>query len=116
MNTLTILYSGLLILLGLVGYFATGRQSVTALIPAFFGIAVLVVVLIVGRVADSQTLRWTFIVLCAVGLIATVSGIPKVLQLLGGGEVARPAAAVSQALMAATSLIFGLAAFMRKPF
>ncbi|GAB4320030.1 MAG: hypothetical protein Kow0074_10040 [Candidatus Zixiibacteriota bacterium] len=116
MNTLTILYSVLLGLLGVIGYLITGRQSITALIPTFFGLAVLLVMFIVGRLAGPPTMRWTFIVLCAIGFAATLSGLPKIFQLLGGGEVARPAAAISQTIMAVISLVFGLAAFIKKPF
>jgi len=40
MAKVTIGFAGAFIVLGLVGYFGSGMASVTALIPAFFGIAV----------------------------------------------------------------------------
>ncbi len=105
---LTYAYIGILVLLGLIGYFATGSQSVTALIPAFFGVVVFVVFVAVSRLAGPAALKWTLIALAVVGFAATVSGIPKVIQLIGGGEVARPAAVISQAVMAVVSFLYGL--------
>jgi hypothetical protein len=35
----TLIFAGLLIVLGLAGYFGTGAQHMTALIPAWFGLA-----------------------------------------------------------------------------
>jgi hypothetical protein len=103
-TNLTYMYAGILVVIGLVGYFATGRSSVTALIPAFFAIVVLVVHFAVGKLAGPTALRWTLIALAVVGTAATVGGIPKVISLMSGGEVARPAAAISQAIMAIVSL------------
>jgi hypothetical protein len=44
--------------------------------------------------------------LALVGMLGSARGVPGVLSLLSGGEVARPAAAVVQALMAALCLAF----------
>lgn len=115
MSNLTYGYAAVLILLGLIGYFATGRQSVTALIPAFFGVLVLVLSMVVGRLSGPGVLRWTLIILAVVGFGATVGGIPKVIQLIGGSEIARPPAAISQAVMAVVSLIVAVMAFLQKP-
>lgn len=108
MASLTYAYIGILVLLGLIGYFTTGSQSVTALIPAFFGVVVFIVFLTVSGLAGPSALKWTMVVLAVVGFAATVSGIPKVIQLLGGGEVARPAAVISQTIMAVVSFVYGL--------
>ena len=115
--TLTLLYSGLLILLGVIGYFATGSQSVTALIPTFFGIVVLLVALIMRRLTQPTTTGWVLLALALIGIAATASGVPKAIQYLGDIEIARPAAAISQAVMAVVSLIFAVAYFFttRKP-
>ena len=53
MARVTVALAILLILLGLVGYFGTGRTSCTALIPAMFGLAFL----ILGVVAIKDELR-----------------------------------------------------------
>ena len=53
MPRLTIIFGPLLILLGAGGYFGTGQTSVTALIPAFFGVPFL----LLGLVALKDGLR-----------------------------------------------------------
>jgi hypothetical protein len=40
------------------------------------------------------------------GFIGSVSGIPKVFSLVGGTELARPAAAITQAIMALICLVY----------
>ena len=52
------------------------------------------------------------IALAAIGLLATVGGIPKLASMMGGGEVDRPAAVVSQSIMAVISLVYGVAVFL----
>jgi len=103
---ITIYYAGLLILLGLIGYFGFGRASVTALIPAFFG----VVVLIVGLAGRKENMRKHAMhaasVLGFMGFVSTASGLDGLYTLLTGGAVARPAAAVSRSIMALLSLGF----------
>jgi len=95
-----------LILLGLIGYFATGAVSVTALIPAFFGI----VLALLGWLArDDKRRKLVMHIAVVVGLLGfagSVSGIPKLIRMLGGAEIARPAAAVSQSVMAALTGLF----------
>ena len=105
---ITLVYAGALILLGLVGYLVTGLQSLTALIPAVFGALVLVVMLLTRRQQRTSVLVWSLVVLAGIGFLATMTGVPRVLEMATGGEVARPAAAVSQALMCLGSLVFGL--------
>ena len=106
MPKITILYALLLIALGLVGFLGFGRSSLTALIPAFFGILVLVA----GILARDEKLRRHAMhaasALGLLGFLGTVTGLIKVFTLIGGGEVTRPAAVVSQAVMAVLSLIF----------
>jgi hypothetical protein len=95
-----------LILLGLIGYFATGAVSVTALIPAFFGI----VLALLGWLArDDKRRKLVMHIAVVVGLLGfagSVSGIPKLIRMLGGAEIARPAAAISQSVMAALTGVF----------
>ena len=104
----TWIYVGALLLLGLIGYLATGMQSITALIPAFFGIVVIIVMLLFARLARPSMSAWILLILAVVGLLATIGGIPKVVGLLMGQETARPAAVISQSIMALVSLVFGV--------
>lgn len=106
MPQVTIVYAILLILLGVGGYFVTGQASVTALIPAFFGLPVLLCGILARK---EQLLRHAMHAAAMLGLIGffgSVSGIPQAITLLTGGEVARPPAAVSKATMAVLSVIF----------
>jgi len=99
------IYAISLILLGVIGYFVTGLQSVTALIPAFFGIVVLLILLVFGRVTKPKVTLWILIVFSLIGFIATVKGVPKVFELLQGIEMQRPAAVISQTIMTGLSIL-----------
>ena len=96
----------LLILLGLIAYLGTGQESVTALIPAFFGVPLL----LLGWLARTESRRKHALhaaaVLAALGLAGSVRGLPQAWQLMSGDEVARPVAVVVQAVMALLCLIF----------
>ena len=95
-----------LIALGIIGYIATDAVSVTALIPAFFGI----VLMILGWVARNERYRkhamHVAAVVGVVGFVGAAPGLVGLLTLLSGGEVQRPAAAVSQSIMAILMAIF----------
>ena len=89
-----------LVVLGVGAYFGTGGQSVTALIPTFFGVP-LAALGFMGR--DERRLKMAMhvsVVLVFVGFLGGVRGIPGVVALMAGQEVARPAAAVVQTAMA----------------
>jgi hypothetical protein len=77
-----------LILLGLISYFGTGRVSMTALIPAFFG-AVFVILALVAR---SETARkhamHAAVALALVGLLGTLA---RVVPAVADGQLTRPA-------------------------
>ena len=108
MAKITIGLGLVLIALGLGSYFGTGRASVTALIPAFFGLPLL----LLGLVALKERMRKSAMHVAALigllGFAGTVSGLIKLPGLLTGREVARPAAVAVQAAMAIVCLIFVL--------
>ena len=108
---ITIAYTSLLVLLGVGGYLFSGMQSVTALIPAFFGAVVAIVLLLTIRRTRPATILWTLLGLAALGFLATMSGVPKTVSLVLGNDVARPGAVVSQGIMAVLSMAYGLALF-----
>jgi hypothetical protein len=110
MPKLTLWYALVLIALGLIGYFGMGRQSITALIPAFFGIAVLVTALLARKESTRRHAMHAAVVLAVLAFAGTVMGIPKTITLLGGGEIARPTAVIVQAIMAVLSLAYILIA------
>ena len=106
MANLTIVFGVLLILLGLGGWFGSGGASITALIPAAFGI----VLAILGFVARNDKARKNAMhVAVIVGLLAFLGSARGLLQLptvISGGEVARPAAVIAQSVMAIVMAIF----------
>ena len=92
-----------LIILGLAGYFRTGAASVTALIPAAFGI-VIVVAGLIGR--DERRRKHAIHVAVVVALLGLLGSVRGLLQIgdVFAGTAARPAAVVSQAVMAVLTL------------
>ena len=102
----TLIYASLLIILGAAGYLATGMASVTALIPTFFGVVVLVVMMLLLRGTRPATAFWVLFALGVLGLGATVGGIPKLVGWIQGQETARPSAVLSQSIMAIVSAAY----------
>lgn len=105
MPTATIVIGVLLTLLGPIGYFASGAASLTAFIPTAFGVALLLLGLLARNARMRKYMMHVAILVALLGLIGSVRGITGLVTLLGGGEVPRPAAAVSQSVMALLCLI-----------
>ena len=110
MKSLTTSLGMLLIILGLASYFGSGRESFTAMIPAFFGI----VFVIFGMLAAVEKIK-KHVMHAAVGfallsLVGTASGILGLFTVLTGGEVERPLAVYSQSAMFAMCLVYIIAA------
>jgi hypothetical protein len=106
MAKLSIAYGMFFILMGLYGYFGISSESITALIPAFFGIPIL----ILGWLGlNEKYLKHTMhvtAILNLLGFVGTVGGLIKFFKMLGGAETARPAAVTVQAIMAVLCLVF----------
>jgi hypothetical protein len=100
---ITIVFGAVLIVLGLLAYFAMqepGARSPTALIPAFLGLPLLVLGLIAQ--AKPQTRKHTMHAAAALGtlgFLGTVPGVIKAFQWMGGTVPARPAAVQIQVVM-----------------
>jgi hypothetical protein len=101
---ITIVFGLVLSLLGLAGYFGTGTTSVTALIPTFFGVPLMVL----GFLALKDSLRKHAMHLAAVlGLLGFLGATIKLVQgILAAGEVKFTAGPISQALMALICAVF----------
>ena len=91
MKTPSLAYAVALIILGVAGYALTGAASVTALIPAFFGVVVLLLALgVEGRPA----LCWGLLVVALAGIGGTARGITQ-LPTVFDGTAERPPAVIS---------------------
>ncbi|MEM1181250.1 MAG: hypothetical protein AAGM22_23110 [Acidobacteriota bacterium] len=106
MPLVTILYGAVLIAIGVVGYFATGSQSVTALIPAFLGIPAFLLGVLARSEKFLKHAMHGAAMVALLGTLGTVSGFFKMLTMLTGAEVERPAAVIAQGLVALLSVIF----------
>lgn len=106
MANTTIGFGVALILLGLGGFFGTGAEHKTALIPAVFG----VLLAILGALARNPAKRALYMhIAVAVGLLGflgSVPGVVKVIKMMGGETIARPVAAEAQTAMAAITLVY----------
>ena len=109
MPSTSIVFGFLLVLLGAGGYvygMMNGGASLTALIPAIFG----VLLIIFGALARSMEnlrkhLMHGAVLVGLLGFLATVSSFFKIPALLAG-TAERPAAVVSQSVMAIICLVF----------
>ena len=73
MAKVTLVFAALLIALGLVGYFGTGAQYVTALIPAWFGLALGIGGLL--AISPSESRRKLFMhINVTIGLLGFIGG------------------------------------------
>jgi len=101
--SITIALGVALIIVGLAGYFLTGAVSLTALIPAAFGL----VIALAGLIArDDRKRKHAMHAAVAVALLGFLGSIRGVLQIgaLLDGTAPRPAAVVSQTIMAVLTL------------
>jgi hypothetical protein len=105
MRKLTLGYGVFLLALGVGGFLATKRQHKTALIPVGFGAAALGLGLIMRRKRWKRKATWAAAVVSLGGLAGTSKSLSKVPAVLRGEEVARPAAVISQSLMAVASIV-----------
>lgn len=113
MPRLTVVLGVVLIVLGLGAYLLTGRVSVTAMVPAFFGVPLVGL----GRLAAGEAFRRAALVLAtlvaAAGVAGTARGLAALPRLLSGGDVERPEAVAVQAAMGLLCLTYVLLAALR---
>ncbi|MDP9072451.1 MAG: hypothetical protein M3N68_14430 [Actinomycetota bacterium] len=95
-----------LIVLGIVSYAGSGAESVTALIPAFFGI-VLAALGFVGRREDRRALTMHIAALLALlGLLGSAGGLLSLPDLVTGEDLERPWAVAAQSVMALALAVY----------
>jgi hypothetical protein len=96
----------LLIVLGVVGYAATGGVSVTALIPAFFGIVLVALGLLARNERYRKHAMHVAVVVGLLGLLGTARGLMALPRVMSQTDVDRPAAVVAQAVMAILMIVY----------
>src|SRR5690242_19281902 len=96
----TIGFGIVLIVLGVGGYFGTDRVSPTALIPAAFGM----LLVIFGALArDEKRRKMAMHIAVTVGLLAFLG---DVITMLSRGLIEKPAALISQSVMAVLMAVY----------
>lgn len=106
MPRVAMLFGVIFIILGLVAYFGISSESITALIPAFLGLPML----ILGWIAQNEKyLKHAMhgaAVFALLGFGGTVGGLIKFFRMIGGEQFERGSAITVQAIMALLCLIF----------
>jgi len=106
MARFSIILGIILIALGLISYFGISSESITALIPTFLGVPIL----ILGYLAlNEKYLKHAMhgaLVLVILGFGGTVGGLIKFFRMLGGEVFERPSAIIVQAIMAVLCMVF----------
>ncbi|AFH47895.1 Hypothetical protein IALB_0183 [Ignavibacterium album JCM 16511] len=106
MTKFSIVLGIIFIIMGLYGYFGISSESITALIPTFFGIPLLILGWLGLNEKYLKHAMHGAAVLTLLGFVGTVSGLIKFFKMLGGEEMQRPAAVTVQAIMAILCLLF----------
>jgi hypothetical protein len=106
MAKLSITYGIIFILMGLISYFEISSESITALIPAFFGVPMLILGWLGMNEKFLKHAMHGAAVLMLLGFFGTISGLIKFFKMLGGIQPERPAAVTIQAIIALMSLVF----------
>ena len=106
MARVTVGFGAALVALGIIGYVGSGADSITALIPAFFGV-VFAVLGFVGQREDRRMLTMHLAALLAViGIAGSIMGLVDLPDLIAGNDVERPWAVAVQSIMAAGLVVY----------
>ncbi len=106
MAKITIGIGCVLIALGVGGYFGTGRESMTALIPAFVGLPLALLGVVALNDGRRKHAMHAAAALGLLGFLGASRGFAKLPALLTGGEVEKPVAAYMQIAMSLVCLVF----------
>ncbi len=106
MRALLFVIAGLLIALGVGLYFGSGRESVTALIPAFVGAAFAICALVATTPNRRKHAMHVAALLALIGIGGSATGIPAAIRHLQGEVIERPEAAWGRSAMAILCLVF----------
>lgn len=93
-------YGVALTILGGWSYLATGATSITALIPALFGIVLQLLAFAVGQERLRLPALYAVLLVALLGVAGSAVGVPDFVRAVFGGVVQRPVAVGVQAAMA----------------
>jgi hypothetical protein len=114
MSQMSVVVGGLLVVLGVACYVMTGMVSVTALIPAFFGVVIAACGVLGRAEARRKTMMHAAMGVALLGILGSFSGFIAVARGLMAGEPLG-AAAISRSLMAGlliAYLVMGVRSFI----
>ena len=98
-------YGSILIAIGVVGYFATGQSSITALIPAMFGFVAELCGVLARNDRFLKPAMHGAALVGLLGIFGTMRVVPQIPGLFDG-TAERPAAILAQGLTLLVSVIF----------
>lgn len=105
MPALTIALGVALIILGVAGYALTGAVSVTALIPAAFGLLLAIAGLLARDERKRMHAMHGAVLVALLGFLGSARGLLRIGEVFDG-TAARPPAIVAQAVMAVLTLAY----------
>jgi hypothetical protein len=106
MPQITLILGALLVLIGVSFYVGTGTSSITALIPAFLGVPILVAGGLAFRQGWRKHAMHVAVLLALLGFLGSARGLLQLPALLSGAELERPAAALAQSITALLCVVF----------
>jgi hypothetical protein len=116
MKIITITFGVLLFLLGVGSYVGAGASRLLDLLPAVYGLTVVVLGFKSRPERGSKnTPFFGAIFLAILALLGSIRGLLNFYSLLTGGEVAHPAATIAQTLLAGLSIAFVMLAVSLTP-
>ncbi len=110
MKNLTLSLGILLIILGSASYFGTGMESITAMIPAFFGLVFVGFGVLSSVEKIKKHVMHAAVGFALLGLIGSARGIPGLIEIFSGADVERPIAIYAQVAMLLMCLAYIVAA------
>lgn len=110
MAKLTIGFGVLLILIAVIGFVATGSAHPTALIPAVFGVLLIVFGLLANTPDAKKRMLWMHVAVTVglIGFLSTIMADVQAIKMSHGTVYPHPAAVLEKAAMSLACLIYVL--------
>lgn len=112
---LTYIAGGVLVVVGVVSYIASGAVSLTALIPSGLGALLLIAAVVARKDAIRRHVMHVAMLIALIGIVATFNNTLRLGEVFAG-TAERPLAVIASALTFVTLLVylgFGIASFVQ---